>query len=376
MSYGTKLFYHKGIYDLENTNDLFVKAILENVRHHQVNCPEYAEILWRRGFSPDDVVTVKDIYKIPPIPTLFLKNHTLYSSPKDNLMFRSTTSGTSGRVSEMGLDRTSSRRGLGMVLGTFITHKLISPRPTNYIVLGYQPAKRNKMGAVKTAYATTFAAPAMHREYALKDTGAEYVLNMEEIKNALIRYEKSGLPVRFIGFPAFFMFLIKELIDSKIKLKLHPKSLVILAGGWKQFFSEQVDKPTLYAMSKEILGLGGDRIREFFGAVEHPIAYFDCPNHHFHVPVYSRAIIRDMDLHPVEYGVPGLLNLLTPMITSMPFSSVMTDDLAVMHPGGECGCGIKSPYFEILGRAGLADIKTCAAGASELLSVIKDGGAS
>ena len=179
-----------------------------------------------------------------------------------------------------------------------------------------------------------------------------------------------------MGFPAYFMFLLKELSKGGIHLQLHPKSLVILSGGWKQFFTEQVDKSTLYAMSEQTLGIGGDRIREFFGAVEHPIAYFDCPNHHFHVPIYSRVIIRDLDLQPVGYGKPGLLNLITPMISSMPFTSVITDDLAVLHPGNECGCGIRSPYFEILGRIGLADIKTCAAGASELLSALRKGEAS
>lgn len=376
MGNDRKLFYHRRIYHLESTDDRFVKAVVDNVRYHQLHCPEYTKILSMREFRLDEIRKIDDLYKIPPIPTLFLKNHTLYSGSSKHLLFRSTTSGTSGKVSEMGLDWPSAWNGLGMVLGTFFTHKLVSPHPTNYIVLGYEPAKRNKIGAVKTAYATTFAAPAIHREYALKDMGTDYRLNIDGIKSALLRYEKSRLPVRLMGFPAYFMFLLKELIDSGIKLKLHPKSLVLLAGGWKQFFAEQVDKPTLYAMSKETLGIGGDRIREFFGAVEHPIAYFDCPNHHFHVPIYSRVIIRDLDFRPVGYGVPGLLNLITPMMTSMPFTSVMTDDLAVLYPGEKCGCGIQSPYFEILGRIGLAGIKTCAAGASELLSVLQKGGAS
>lgn len=372
MGSARKLFYYKKLYDLDNTDSLFVDAMLENVRHHQAHCPEYAAILDRLGFRTESVCSVADLYKIPPIPTLFLKKHTLYSTEK-KLMFTSTTSGTSGRVSRSGLDWSSSWRGLGMVLGTFFTHKLVSIRPTNYIVLGYEPAKRNQMGVVKTAYASTLAAPALHREYALKDTGEEYVLNLDGLKQALIRYEKSGHPVRLMGFPAYFMFLLKELGESGIKLKLHPKSLVMLAGGWKQFFSERVDKQTLYKMSEEILGIGEDHIHEAFGAVEHPISYFDCPNHHFHVPVYSRVIVRDTNLNPLPYGIPGILNLLTPMITSMPFTSIMTDDLAVLHPGEACGCGITSPYFEVLGRVGLADIKTCAAGAAELLSVVKDG---
>ncbi|HEX3000009.1 MAG TPA: acyl-protein synthetase [Armatimonadota bacterium] len=375
MSDALRLFYHRSIYDLEGTERLFVRAVRDNVRHHQERCPEYAQILESRGFSPDFIRTADDLAAIPPIPTLYLKRHTLYSAPPKHLMLKSTTSGTSGTVSTMGLDVPSALRGLGMVLGMFFNHRLVTLRPAGYIVLGYEPAKRNKIGAVKTAYASTFAAPAVHREFALKDTGTEYVLNWDGIKKALLRYEKDRLPVRLIGFPAYFMFLLRELGESGIRLRLHPKSLVLLAGGWKRYFTEQVDKPTIYAMSEETLGLGGDRIREFFGAVEHPIAYFDCPNHHFHVPVYSRVMVRDENLRPVGFGEPGLLNLITPMMTSMPFTSVMTDDVAVLHPGSECGCGIQSPYFEILGRAGLADIKTCAAGASELLGVLKGGGA-
>lgn len=372
MGYASRLFYHRGLYDMDETNSLFVKVLRENVEHHRTHCPEYASILESRNFSLSDIQSIKDLHKIPPIPTLFLKRHNLKSTNK-KLKFFSTTSGTSGTVSTSGFDWPSMRRGLGMVLGTCFTHKLISPRPTNYIVLGYQPTKHNKMGVVKTAYAMTHAAPALHREYALKDTGKEYELNMDGLKETLLRYEKKGHPVRLIGFPAYFMFLLRELKESNISLKLNPKSMVMLSGGWKQFFFEQVDKHTLHEMSREVLGLGGDRFREFFGAVEHPIIYAGCPNHHFHVPIYSRVIIRGTDLQPVPYGTPGMLNLLTPMITSMPFCSVMTDDLAIMHPGEDCGCGIESPYFEVLGRIGLADIKTCAVGASELLLTLKEG---
>ena len=367
-----KLFYQRSIYDAEKTNPLFLEAIRENVMHHQKNCAEYAAILEKQGFSMESVQTIDDLHKIPPIPTLFLKKHTLYSTRK-KLLLKSTTSGTSGTVSKSGFDWATLRRGAGMVLGTYFTHRLISPRPVNYIVLGYEPAKRNQLGVAKTAYGATFAAPALHREYALKDTGEEYKLNLDGLKAALIRYEKSGHPVRFTGFPAYFMFLLNDLKAEGIRLQLHPKSLVMLAGGWKQFFAEQVDKYELYALSEEILGIGGARFQEFFGAVEHPIIYADCPNHHFHVPAYSRVIIRDMNMRPLPYGVPGLLNLLTPMICSMPFSSVMTDDLAVLYPGEMCGCGISSPFFEILGRVGMGDIKTCAADASDLLHILKEG---
>jgi phenylacetate-coenzyme A ligase PaaK-like adenylate-forming protein len=360
------LYYRGKIYDHGGADSAFVKAVAKNVRRHSARCPEYAAILARAGFSPDEVKTIADLHKIPPIPTAFLKNHTLLSVPERRLLFKSTTSGTGGRVSRVGLDFSTAFRGAGMVLGTLLHHKILSPRPVNYILLGYQPAPHNKTGIAKTAYATTKFAPAKSVEFALKDNGSSYDLNVGGVKRALIRYAREGAPVRLTGFPAYLMFVLNGLKEDGIRLKLHPKSLIMLGGGWKQFFAERVDKPTLYALSEEVLGIGGARFKEFFGVVEHPVVYMDCPNHRFHVPVYSRVIIRGDDMRPVGFGTPGILNLVTPIMTAMPHTSILTDDLAVLRPGEECGCGCKSPYFEILGRVGLA-IKTCAATASDLL---------
>ena len=46
---------------------------------------------------------------------------------------------------------------------------------------------------------------------------------------------------------------------------------------------------------------------------------------------------------------------------------MVTDDLGVLRLGEDCGCGINSPYLTILGRVGMPEIQTCAAGAAELL---------
>ena len=141
----------------------------------------------------------------------------------------------------------------------------------------------------------------------------------------------------------------------------------LLGGGWKQFYTEQVDKDIFYELAKRVLGVDDSNIIEFFGAVEHPILYCDCKNHHFHVPVYSRVFIRDADtLEVLENEKEGLVNLMTPTLKVCPVLSVMTDDIGILHDGKKCGCGIESPYLEIIGRIGMKDIKTCAAGAAEL----------
>ncbi len=78
--------------------------------------------------------------------------------------------------------------------------------------------------------------------------------------------------------------------------------------------------------------------------------------------MYARVLIRDVDtLSPLDMGRPGLVNLLTPGIQSMPLLSVMTDDLSVLHGEG-CPCGNKAPWLEILGRVGVKDVVTCVQG--------------
>ena len=368
MDYRKNLFSAKNIYDLKNTEELFLRAVKENSAFQQLNCPDYARIMRAEGFDLDSVRSADDLYKIPALPTLFFKSHSLYSMDESKFKIRATSSGTQGKKSNIGLDRGTYRLGMRMVIKTFSYHHIISPVPVNYIVLGYEPGKQNRMGAVQTAFGTTRFAPALHREYALKLTGNDYALNIEGIQNALVRYGKMGFPVRFVGFPGYMFFLARTLKENGIRLRLNRLSKVLLGGGWKQFSAEKIDKNELYTLIYETLGIPEENCREFFSAVEHPVAYCDCKHHRFHVPVYSRVIIRDVDtLMPVKNGETGLLSFVTPLALSMPLLSVITDDLAVLHDGAECGCGILSPYFEILGRAGVREIRTCAAGAAEKL---------
>ena len=127
-----------------------------------------------------------------------------------------------------------------------------------------------------------------------------------------------------------------------------------------------MDKPQLYAEVLDRLSIPEEAVHEVFSVVEHPIIYWDCPRHHFHVPVFSRVVIRDPEtLEPLPYGRPGLVDLMTPLLKSAPLLSILTDDLGVLHPGESCGCGCGAPWLEVLGRVGMSEIKTCAAGAEE-----------
>ena len=376
MGHRQKLFRTKKPFETERSNELFRQAMQDTCAYHYAHCPAYKQILDEAGFSPDDLREYGDLAKLPPIPTLFFKRHHIYSMPRRRTLIRATSSGTSGQFSDIRFDTGGLWAGLQMVLTVARQRLLLSARPCHYIVMGYRPHRSNKTAIAKTAYGYTLFAPALSRTFALQYADGKYTPDLDGIIEAIVRHSCSRFPTRFIGFPAYTWFVMKLMEERGITVRLPRHSIIMLGGGWKQFYREQVDKREFYEMAERILGVPEDHIIEAFGAAEHPILYCDCPHHHFHVPVYSRVIIRDVHtLEPLEYGKVGLVNLLTPMVRATPIQSIMTDDLGILHEGSTCPCGINAPWFEIIGRVGLKDIKTCAAGAGDILNAsLKNAG--
>ena len=367
MTFMYKLASSKNPYALAETDEAFFQAMKENCTFQYEHCEDYRRILDNQNFHPDDLKEYKDLEKLPFIPTLYFKHHALFSMPENRILSIATSSGTSGTKSIIGYNFMSLFRDLKMVLKLGNYHHLFSWRPTRYIIFGYELHRSNQTGMAKTSYGQTLFAPAVSRDYALKYTKDGYKLDLETLKQKLIEYSKGRVPVRTIGFPAYTYFLLRQMKEEGIRVKLPKGSLINLGGGWKQFYAEEVSKQDFYNLAEEVLGVDDQHIIEFFSAVEHPVLYVDCRKHHFHIPVYARVIIRDVDtLEPVPNGTPGLVNLLTPMIDSVPILSIMTDDLGILHEE-QCECGLDTPWLEILGRVGIKDIVTCAAGADKIL---------
>ena len=371
MKYRRKLFMSTDIYGLQSSDDIFINAMRANIAFHMQNCPDYKDVLESLAFDLESIRSIDDLSKIPPLPTSYLKNNSLLSKPYNRLLIKTTSSGTGGKKTLSGFDVSSGLYGLFMVLKVFRFHKMLSLRRTNYVILGYQPDKSNQTAMAKALRAITLLAPAKKVEYALVFKDGEYRVNTEGLVDAIVKFGKQHRPVRIIGFPAYLKMLLEELDARNIKMELHRNSNIMVGGGWKAFFSDEIPKEELISMANHTLGIRRENFKDHFSTAEHPINYVSCTNNHFHVPIFSRVIIRDVStLQPVPPSIPGLLNLVTPLLSSAPYGSILTDDIAVMKDGNECGCGITSPYFELIGRVGLKSIKTCTQAASEFLDKI------
>ncbi|MBQ6807188.1 MAG: acyl-protein synthetase [Lachnospiraceae bacterium] len=370
MTAREKLINLEDVYDQENSSEIFLEAMRDCVKHHMDNNEFFKKYMDEAGVKPEDIKSEDDLVKIPPIHANFFKKYEILSVPREQIVEHATSSGTTGQKSQMFFDQDSFDFGNAMVRNEFRHFGFLSDDPTNYLLFTYEPAQISKdLGTAKTDVGLLSYAPVNQTFFALRYNGEGHDFDVYGTIKALEEYEEQGLPVRIFGFPSFLYFTVRQMKETGHRpLKLNKKSMTMLGGGWKGYADKQIRKSELYAMVEEMLGIPAENCRDGYGSTEHSVPYFECPNHHFHIPVFSRMFIRDVKtLEPLPYGQPGFANFITPHLMSVPAVSVLMGDMAVLHDPKECGCGIKTPFMEIIGRAGTSKGKSCAITASELL---------
>jgi hypothetical protein len=350
-------------------DELFLKAMKEIILWHQESCDFYAQLLKSRGFHPRELSHIDDLGKIPTIWANFFKKHEILTIPRDQVFLHLTSSGTTGQKSQIFFDPWSIKIAQRMVDSIFSYYGWANAGRCNYLLYSYEPSEAHALGTSYTDNYLCKYAPAVKVQYALREKKqGEYKFDLWGCISALEQFSASGLPVRIFGFPAFLYFTVEQLREKNMRFQFPASSLIFLGGGWKGYQGQAVDKREFYALVQEYLGIPDDRIRDGFGSVEHCIPYVECPKHHFHVPVWSRVLVRDVEtMNPLPWGQSGFLNLISPYITSVPANSVVMGDLATLYPPSECSCGLDTPFFEILGRAGTSKNRSCALAAAELL---------
>lgn len=353
----------------KESNELFINSMKEICLWHIENSPFYKKLCNSQNFSPEQIKSIDDLITIPHLWAHFFKGNEVLSIPKEKVFLHLTSSGTTGQKSQIFFDEWTIKSAQLMVDNIFQKYGWVTPnQKCNYILFSYETESSSKLG---TAYTDNFLckyAPINEVFTTLRLTGnGAHEFDSFGTVEAFIRFAKQGLPVRLFGFPAFFYFALKRMKDLGIPpVEFHPDSMVFLGGGWKGNANQQIEKKDLYALAQEMLGLKLDRLRDGFGSVEHCVPYVECSHHEFHVPVYSRVFIRDVEtLEISKNGEAGFLHFVSPYITSMPAHSVIMGDMASLHEN--CPCGLKTPFFRILGRAGVSKNKSCALAASELL---------
>lgn len=345
----------------------FVQSMREMADFHMERSPVYRGLCRQYGFSADQVRCHEDVVNIPHVFVTAFKQRRLLSLPEDEIFLTLTSSGTQGQKSQINLDRVSFDRQAGMRELLVRSLGLASDDSANYLVFSYSPDISDNRGAAHTFNVYTTFAPAGEKYFALRQgAGGEPEFDLEQAIETLRRFARTGLPLRVVGFLAFSFVTLREMKKRGLRLEFPAESLLITGGGWKSHKGQTVSFEEYADLVHGILGISPERIRDFYGMVEHGVPYMSCAERRYHVPIFANvAAIDPGTMRVLPKGGTGLLKLQTSYIRSAPAISVLSTDLGAIGSG--CSCGIPGDYITLRGRAGVTKHAGCAISASQLI---------
>ena len=353
----------ESIYEPSPERDaLFVSALRENTRWHLDRNALYRDYCQALSFDlehdlhhPEDVPPLSaDVFKIFDLTTLRQVDY-----------FTVSSSGTGGRRTTIPLDLETVMRMWAMGEASFEEEGLTTEAPVDYVVLAPDPALSPDHGNAHFFAALMEAAPARETVFALVPDAGGLRLDTEAAGRKIERSAAAGRVVRIIGLPSLIARLAETFESGPVRLDL--ESLVLTGGGWKKKTRGALPKESFRALVGRAWGVPSHRVRDLYGMTEHAVHYVECREHRFHAPVYSRVRVVDpLSGAVVENGREGVLHLLNPGFTTLPFQSLRTADVG--RGADPCPCGRRAPAFEVVGRGGTSLYRGCAATTLERLT--------
>ena len=344
---------------------LFLESFRENALHHYNSHP-YVKGLWDEAkFHPNQMLTENDLSRAPFIVVNAFKENVFRTCAESEVKLHLTSSGTGGMKSHQFLDEESLAN---VKQNSWMIHQALGmvdeQKRFNYFCFTYDPKVANDLGTAFTDEILTSYTPKNEVYYAFQwsEEKKDFAFDKPSAVATLQRFERSGLPTRILGFPAF----LNQLIDEfDLKLNLGPNSWVQTGGGWKGLADQEIPKHEFRQKVSTRLGLPIKHIRDMFGMVEHGIPYVDCELGELHIPNYARVFIRNpFNMEMLPNGEVGLIQFMCSYNFSYPAFNFLATDYGKIE---SCTCGLGGLILKIQGRAGVSKHKGCAIKALDLM---------
>jgi hypothetical protein len=353
-------------YDKYDRYRLFKESLNEVAKHHFENCEEYRNFCKNNNFDPYELDI--EIEKYPFLPVNIFKTLRLVSVKEEKVVKELQSSATtSGVPSRVYLDQETSRRqtmASSSVLGNFLysqRHKffILDSNP----VTDFIPEMTARVAATRG-----FLMLAKEYEYFMtNEENGKLKLNLDKFIKRSREYIKirdsqvgSNPQLTIFGFTFIvYEFVVKPLLESNISLNLKGVKLAHI-GGWKKLIDKKVTPQKFKEDIYKTLGILPEDVIDFYGFTEQMGIVYGEDEFGKITPAYSEIIIRDINtLEPVEDGQEGFIQTISPIFTSYPGISVLTEDIGRICSRLEPRSGRQGTSFEILGRAKEAEIRGC-----------------
>jgi hypothetical protein len=287
---------------------------------------------------------------LPWLPVRLFKTHALRSIPDEAVFKVLTSSGTTGHVSRIALDREAAATQSRALSRTM--QSILGPRRLPMLIVD-SPAVVKDRTTFSARGAGVLGMMTFGRDHA-------WVLDEREapdapaVRDFLVRHGKE--PFLVFGFTFMVWQYLYELArDEHLDLS---NGTLIHSGGWKKLLDRSVDNAAFRGGFAADTGL--TRIHDFYGMVEQMgVIYLEGPDGDaLYCPDFADVIIRDPETWAaLPPGQPGLVEVLSTLPESYPGHVLLTEDLGVIH-GIDDGTW-PGKRFSILGRLPRAEARGC-----------------
>lgn len=354
------LLFAEPVYsDTEQTNQLFLQALQEELIFHYEHNEMYRQFCDRKGF--DTHAEISSLEAIPPVAVSVFKDlgMSLASVPKEDIKLRLQSSATSGTPSTIVVDKiTSKRQAKAMVK---VIQEAIGRERKPFLVMDIDPRSefRALLGA-RFAAITGYLNFASKAGYFLKAKDGVSYFDVDAMQEYVATIP-ADQPVVVFGFTyILYSNVLKAIREKGISISLPKGSKIIHIGGWKKLESEKISKELFNQQLADCFGIEPVDVIDIYGFTEQMgLNYPDCPCGCKHESSYVKVLVRDVVTNEVlPAGEEGKLEFITPVPHSYPGNLVLTDDLGMIIDG-ECPYGRAGKRFKILGRLKKAEIRGC-----------------
>ncbi|MBA8832427.1 MULTISPECIES: LuxE/PaaK family acyltransferase [Rhizobium] len=327
----------------------FLNEINLLTEHHKAYCDLYGHYV--HTMFGDRVAT--SLAETPYLPVRAFKNFDLKSVPDSEVVKIMTSSGTTGQVSRIYLDKETSQAQSRKLVEVFSIAFSKSRFPMLVIDAENTVADRRKFSA-RTAAINGFSMFSRGRDFALDD---ELSVDIDRVQ----AFAESNRDNRIFifGFTSIiWLNFVQMLRRQNVRLNLS-NSFLLHGGGWKKLADQNISDAMFKDEVREWTGCTD--IRNYYGMVEQTGTIFmECEHGNMHAAPGSDALIRDTSsLDALPHGREGLIQVFSSIQKSYPGHSLLTEDVGFTLDGASCSCGNRNTIVKINGRLQKAEIRGC-----------------
>jgi len=323
----------------------FFREILKLNNYHKKNSKDYANIINLKNQN-----IIKNIEELPFLPSRLFKNLNLKTINKKKIFKTLESSGTSGNVSKIFLDKNNASSQVKVLVKIFRDFfKIYKRMPMIIFDKKKQKNQNSKHTAREAAYAGFSFIGKDH--FFLFDDNEN--IKVDELQKFLDKYKNTK--IFLFGLTSVIWNSLKKLNYLKFNLK---NSILIHGGGWKKIKDQNANKKNFNNLIKKTFNISN--VHDYYGMVEQTGSiFFECEKGFFHTSFFSEIIIRDKIFNVEKIKKKGLIQIISLIPTSYPGHSIITEDQGSIFGKDNCKCGRSGKYFKVYGRIPKSEIRGC-----------------